>query len=65
MHNRRNAARHIHRGMVQQLPVGNDEVGMRGVMVYRPSLFGLYLALAADNSSVCETEFGSRIVQML
>lgn len=39
--------------------------GMRSLLVYRAVLMGLNLALAADNSIVCGTEFGRRVVRVL
>lgn len=51
-------------GEERPAPVINED-GMRSLLVYRAALIGLNLALAGDNSSVCGTELGRRVVRVL
>jgi len=43
----------------------SNEDGVRSLLIYRATLMGLNLALAADNSMVSGTELGRRVVRVL
>ena len=45
--------------------LGDIDNGMRCLLVYRATLMALNYAMAADNSTVFDTELGRRVVQVI